>query len=215
MPHPLDSSALSPRADKSSSRANLLAIARTLFADRGYAGASMADIAERAGLKKSSLFHHFPTKDGLYRDVLDQVLTEVGDAVYAALAAPDLGFLERLDAASAAAARSLGEDATRARLIMRELLNQDGASAHVDVIVEVIAATAAFFEQGAAAGAWPRQDFHQAVLTIAGIHCFYFAVPGVTTRVSGVDPFRADVVETRIHAVQVQVRQLLGLAPGA
>ncbi len=172
----------------------------------------MADIASKAGLKKSSLFHHFPTKDGLYRDVLDQVLGEIGGAVYAAIGAADRGFLERLDSASAAVARSLGEDATRARLIMRELLNHDGADAHVDMIVDVIAATAKFFEDGAAAGAWPRQDFHQAVLTIAGVHCFYFAVPDVTTRVSGLDPFHTDAVERRIHAVQVQVRQLLGLA---
>jgi acyl-CoA synthetase (AMP-forming)/AMP-acid ligase II len=79
-------------------------------------------------------------------------------------------------------------------------------------IVDVIAATAKFFEDGAAAGAWPQQDFHQAVLTIAGVHCLYFAVPDVTTRVSGLDPFHTDAVERRIQAVQVQVRQLLGLA---
>ncbi len=172
----------------------------------------MADIANRAGLKKSSLFHHFPTKDGLYRDVIGQVLGEIGGAVYAAIGASDKGFLERLDSAAAAAARSLGEDATRARLIMHELLNHDGAATHVDMIVDVIAATAKFFEDGAAAGAWPRQDFHQAVLSIAGVHCFYFAVPDVTTRVSGLDPFDDDAVERRILAVQVQVRQLLGLA---
>jgi AcrR family transcriptional regulator len=189
-----------------------LAIARALFADHGYAGVSMADIANRAGLKKSSLFHHFPTKDGLYRDVIGQVLGEIGGAVYAAIGASDKGFLERLDSAAAAAARSLGEDATRARLIMHELLNHDGAATHVDMIVDVIAATAKFFEDGAAAGAWPRQDFHQAVLSIAGVHCFYFAVPDVTTRVSGLDPFDDDAVERRILAVQVQVRQLLGLA---
>jgi AcrR family transcriptional regulator len=200
------------RTDRSSSRSDLLAIARALFADHGYAGVSMADIASKAGLKKSSLFHHFPTKDGLYRDVLDQVLGEIGGTVYAAIGAADRGFLERLDSASAAVARSLGEDATRARLIMRELLNHDGAAAHVDMIVDVIAATAKFFEDGAAAGAWPHQDFHQAVLTIAGVHCFYFAVPDVTTRVSGLDPFHTDAVERRIQAVQVQVRQLLGLA---
>lgn len=187
-------------------------MARALFADHGYAGVSMADIAHKAGLQKSSLFHHFPTKDRLYRDVLDGVFTEVSEAVHAALAGPGDAFLERLDAATTAAARSLGEDPTRARIIMRELLNQDGTAAHLDVIVQIIEATAAFFEAGAAAGVWPRQDFQQAVLTIAGIHCFYFSVPAVTQRVSGIDPFSAEAVERRVRTVQNQVRQMLGVA---
>jgi AcrR family transcriptional regulator len=201
----------SGRPDKPIPRTELVRVARGLFADHGYAGVSMADIAHKAGLQKSSLFHHFPTKDRLYRDVLDGVLAEVAEAVHAALASPGQGFLERLDAASTAAARSLGEDATRARIIMRELLNQDGTTAHLDVIVQIIEATAAFFEAGADAGAWPRQDFQQAVLTIAGIHCFYFAVPAVTRRVSGSDPFAAEAVERRIQTVRTQVRHMLGV----
>jgi AcrR family transcriptional regulator len=204
----------SGRPDKPIPRAELVRVARGLFADHGYAGVSMADIAHKAGLQKSSLFHHFPTKERLYRDVLEGVLAEVAEAVRAALQSPGEGFLERLDAASTAAARALGEDATRARIVMRELLNQDGSTAHFDTIVQLIEATAAFFEAGAEAGAWPRQDFTQAVLTIAGIHCFYFAVPAVTRRVGGFDPFRADAVERRVQAVRRQVRQVLDV-PGA
>ena len=45
------------------SKATLLQAAGMAFAERGYAGASMADIASRAGIQKASLFHHFPTKD--------------------------------------------------------------------------------------------------------------------------------------------------------
>lgn len=203
----------SGRPDKPIPRVDLLRVARVLFADRGYAGVSMADIAHKAGLQKSSLFHHFPTKDRLYREVLDGVLVEVTSAVHDALSQPARGFIERLDTASMAAARVLGEDATRARIVMRELLNQDGTQAHVDAIVRVIDATAQFFEAGAVAGAWPQQDFKQAVLTIAGIHCFYFSVPAITVRVSGIDPFSSDAVEMRVRTVRDQVRQMLGLPP--
>ena len=48
------------------SRQFLLEKAREAFAQEGFAGASMGDIAQRAGLRKSSLFHHFPSKEALY-----------------------------------------------------------------------------------------------------------------------------------------------------
>jgi len=171
----------------------------------------MADIAHKAGLQKSSLFHHFPTKDQLYREVLDGVLHEVTTTVAAAITTPVGGFLERLDASSMAAARSLGEDSSRARLIMRELLNEDGDQHHVESVVMVIDATCQFLEEGVEAGAWPRQDFKQVVLTMAGIHCFYFAVPNITRRVNGGDPFTTDAVEHRVQAVRLQVRHMLAI----
>ncbi len=46
--------------------------ATRLFAERGYEGASMADLAERVGLRKASLFHHFASKDVLYAAVLER-----------------------------------------------------------------------------------------------------------------------------------------------
>jgi len=139
------------------------------------------------------------------------VLHEVTTTVAAAITTPVGGFLERLDASSMAAARSLGEDSSRARLIMRELLNEDGDQHHVESVVMVIDATCQFLEEGVEAGAWPRQDFKQVVLTMAGIHCFYFAVPNITRRVNGGDPFTTDAVEHRVQAVRLQVRHMLAI----
>jgi TetR/AcrR family transcriptional regulator len=198
----------SGRPDKPIPRADLLRTARELFASAGYAGVSMADIAHKAGLQKSSLFHHFPTKDQLYKEVLDGVLTEVSGAVIAAIGA-STDFKSRLDASAAATAQSLGEDSTRARLIMRELLNEDGERGHKDSVVAVILATVEFLEAGAAAGAWPRQDFRQLVLTLAGIHCFYFAVPAITKQVSGADPFSSSAVGRRVDEVREHVRRMI------
>jgi TetR/AcrR family transcriptional regulator len=47
-----------------------------LFAERGFEGTSVADVAEHAGLSKQNLMYYFPTKQALYMRVLDDVLDE-------------------------------------------------------------------------------------------------------------------------------------------
>ncbi|WEF30858.1 TetR/AcrR family transcriptional regulator [Pseudoduganella chitinolytica] len=56
--------------------ADIVAEAVRLFAECGYEGTSIATIAERAGLSKQNLMYYFPTKQALYRRVLDDVLDE-------------------------------------------------------------------------------------------------------------------------------------------
>ena len=47
-----------------------------IFAECGYEGASVAAIAEHAGLSKQNLMYYFPTKQALYERVLDDVLDD-------------------------------------------------------------------------------------------------------------------------------------------
>lgn len=54
-------------------RDRVLAVALPLFADRGYRGTSLRDIARRIGIKAPSLLHHFPSKQQLYLAVLDRI----------------------------------------------------------------------------------------------------------------------------------------------
>jgi TetR/AcrR family transcriptional repressor of nem operon len=55
--------------------------ARELFRERGYAGMSMQDLAERVGLKKASLYTRFPNKESLVREVLALTLRETFDGL--------------------------------------------------------------------------------------------------------------------------------------
>ncbi|WP_229411114.1 MULTISPECIES: TetR/AcrR family transcriptional regulator [unclassified Massilia] len=47
-----------------------------LFAERGFEGTPIAEVAERAGLSKQNLMYYFPTKHALYERVLDDVLDD-------------------------------------------------------------------------------------------------------------------------------------------
>lgn len=46
-------------------RARILEAGRALLQGRGYTGFSFADVAERVGVRKASLHHHFPSKEDL------------------------------------------------------------------------------------------------------------------------------------------------------
>ena len=61
-------------------RDRVLQVAQALFAERGYRGTSLRDIAKRIGIKAPSLLHHFPSKQQLYLAVLDQMFESLEDA---------------------------------------------------------------------------------------------------------------------------------------
>ena len=62
--------------DRDRLEADIVAIAVRVFAESGYEGASIASVAEQAGLSKQNLMYYFPTKQALYQRVLDDVLDE-------------------------------------------------------------------------------------------------------------------------------------------
>lgn len=53
---------------------HIVATAERVFAQAGFNGASMADLAKAAGLPKPNLHYYFGNKEGLYRAVLDNIL---------------------------------------------------------------------------------------------------------------------------------------------
>ena len=55
-----------------STRDKLLTEAEILFAEKGFYGTSINDVAATLGLTKPGLLHHFPSKEKLYGAVLEQ-----------------------------------------------------------------------------------------------------------------------------------------------
>ena len=58
-------------------RSHLVATARSLFIERGFAGASTEEIVQRAGVTRGALYHHFKDKKDLFRAVHIEVESEV------------------------------------------------------------------------------------------------------------------------------------------
>lgn len=86
--------------DYAAKREVILHKSADLFAQFGYAGTSIAMIAEACGVSKALLYHYYPDKEAVLYDLLKAHLDELVEAVEAASLAAPAG--ERLYAISAA-----------------------------------------------------------------------------------------------------------------
>ena len=66
-------------------RHQLIDVARTLFAERGYEGTSIEEIAQRASVSKPVVYEHFGGKEGLYAVVVDREMSALLDGVTSSL----------------------------------------------------------------------------------------------------------------------------------
>lgn len=96
-------------------RDRVLAVAVALFIERGYDATSVSDIAERLGLTKSALYHHFAAKEELLALALDEALT----ALEAVLHAPATNAGERLERVIRGAVRVLVDKLPEVTLLLR------------------------------------------------------------------------------------------------
>lgn len=70
-------------------RASILAVAKILFADKGYNGVAVDEIARRLGVSPAVLYQHFPSKEALYEEVLNHISAQRESYIEAALNGPD------------------------------------------------------------------------------------------------------------------------------
>ena len=77
---------------------DIVGAALTVFAEKGFAGAKMDEIAARAGLSKGAVYLYFPTKEDVFRAVVEQAVAPNIDALGLALLAIDMPFPDRVRA---------------------------------------------------------------------------------------------------------------------
>ena len=64
-------------AGNSERRAELLALAASMFAERGFVPTTVRDIADAAGILSGSLYHHFDSKESMVDEILRAFLDEL------------------------------------------------------------------------------------------------------------------------------------------
>lgn len=191
-------------------RDRLLRIALDAFARLGYGATSLGTVAERSGLRRASLYHHFPTKEAMYQAVLDEVVSDLRKLVLTARLQSGK-FEERLDRLGELVTDYLGRQPSAARLLLRELVEGrhylfGAGQQRVRLAFDVIES---FLNAGMREGVFRRQDARQLAMSIVGLHLFYFAASDLLRGLSGgADPFKPTQIAARKRALRAQVRAL-------
>jgi AcrR family transcriptional regulator len=69
-------------------REQLVVVGRSVFAERGFVGTTVEEIAERADVSKPVVYEHFGGKDGLYAEIIGREVGQLLERITQALDAP-------------------------------------------------------------------------------------------------------------------------------
>lgn len=79
-----------PSVDRDVKRAELAGAATKVFGERGVAGTAVSDIVKAAGIAQGTFYLYFDSKDDVLVAVAEQFVADVGIAVEASLAGPEV-----------------------------------------------------------------------------------------------------------------------------
>jgi AcrR family transcriptional regulator len=99
-------------------REQLLDVGRALFAERGFDGTSVEEVASRAGVSKPVVYEHFGGKEGLYAVVVDREVQRLLDTFTNALTGDNPKLL--LEQATLALLTYIEDDSNGFRILVRE-----------------------------------------------------------------------------------------------
>jgi len=197
-----------------SSREKILDIGEVLFARRGYAGVGMREVAERSGLGKSSLFHHFRSKGQLFAEVRIRTLERIRDAV-APFVRSEPPPLQALEDALCALIDSFAEHPTSARLLLRGLVEEQVFSGEAPpelaeaeaLLAELLDDLSRLIERGVEAGELRNVSVPDTMQSLIGLVGYHFASGEIGARILGEPIFSASAVRRRKREVVVFLRE--------
>jgi AcrR family transcriptional regulator len=191
--------------DSRSTREVILDAAERRFAERGFAGVSVREIASDAGLKnQASLYHHFKNKKALYEAVLSRGVQPILEMVTSSEAPDDTGVvLERL-------VDYLAAHSHLPRLIQRAGL--DDTKLLRSTVTKLLSPlyTSGVSKLAVSAGSWDASEMPHLAVGIYHLIFGYFANAALFEMVLPEDPRSTAAVARQAHFLKSAVARLLG-----
>ncbi|HKA16516.1 MAG TPA: helix-turn-helix domain-containing protein [Myxococcota bacterium] len=190
-------------------RDRILDTAEALFAERGFAGTAVRDIASAVDLTAASLYNHFAGKEALYAAVLERGLRPLIDVL------EDLAGHEHersaLDATLGRAMAHLARRPNVARLIYHEALT--GAAHLVPLTrtwIQPILARALGEMKREVGSPWLDEEHRRVVAMWLQLVAGYFAVAPLIGEVLGEDPLAPETVDRQTRFLRKLARLIMG-----
>ncbi|MBP7149654.1 MAG: TetR/AcrR family transcriptional regulator [Acidobacteria bacterium] len=202
--------------DPELTRQALIGAATVRFAERGYDGASLDDIARAARVNKAMISYHFGGKLGLYRAILEATFAPAAERMAELREAPGPAAERLRDYVATFALLAAGRPEFPA-MLLREVLSggrrlDDRFVRHITVIFRTVQD---IVEQGVREGAFRRVDPLLTHLSVVGALCFFFASGPMRERVlrqARIPAPRPDA-ETFVRNLQDIIARGLSAAP--
>jgi TetR/AcrR family transcriptional regulator len=190
-------------------RARILKVAEDFLGERGYDGTRLHLIAQRVGIQKASLFHYFPSKEDLYRAVLDEGFGETEQIITQVLEM-NADPLEKVRLLVAAYVDVVAAHPKRTKIFLRQSLGDapDGPLP-ATASQRLLSAVVQFISQGQEARVFAAIDPLALVLSVVGMVAFFFTSGPVLAPAWLGDPWSASAVErVKGHVIDVVERCL-------